>query len=135
MGFSAIGAIISWCVSLSRDFETLAKGALLSAVFTFLSVLLATIFAGIQSEPAKYDPATGGPTWSLWPDKTVTFVAGMNAFLNISYTFIGQITLPTFIADMEKPQDFPKALILVTAAEVVIFATVGSVIYVKVGNE
>jgi hypothetical protein len=135
VGFSAIGAFISWCVSLSREFDTLAKGALVSAFFTFTSVLLATIFAGIQSHPAGYTEALGDPTWSLWPAKTVTFVAGMNAFLNISYTFIGQITLPTFIADMEKPQDFPKALILVTAAEIVIFATVGSVIYVKVGNE
>lgn len=34
----------------------------------------------------------------------------MSAFLNIAYTFIGQITLPSFIAEMKNPKDFPKGM-------------------------
>jgi len=58
----------------------------------------------------------------------------MNAFMNISYTFIGQITLPSFIAEMKNPRDFPKALWAITIAEVILFSLVGAVIYAYTGT-
>jgi len=54
---------------------------------------------------------------------------------SISYTFIGQITLPSFIAEMRNPKDFPKALWAVTIAEIILFSLVGSIIYVYTGNQ
>ena len=95
VGFSAIMAVISWVSSLPRTFDTLSKLASLSAFFTFVSVLLASIFAGIQDHPAGYN--TGGAKGLLVGEPKVltvaasgtTFISGMNAFLNISYTFIG----------------------------------------------
>ena len=136
--FSAIVAIVSWACSLPRTFETLANLAGLSALFTFISVILATIFAGIEDHPggAAPDvwPSQGAPTVFAIPPSTVTFVAGMNAFMNISYTFIGQITLPSFIAEMKNPRDFPKALWAVTIAEVILFSLVGSIIYAYTGT-
>jgi len=54
--------------------------------------------------------------------------------MNISYTFIGQITLPSFIAEMKNPKDFPKALWAVTIAEVILFSLVGAVIYAYTGT-
>jgi len=94
----------------------LSKLGVGSAFFTFVSVLLATIFAAIQSQPAGYDPrpsytnangksAVGGaPIVTAVPIIGTGFVAGLNAFLNICYTFIGQITLPSFIAEMKDPR-------------------------------
>lgn len=138
--FSAIVAIIAFFASLPRTFEALSKLALLSALFTFVSVILATIFAGIEDHP-------GGPSVdTYWPFKGTdltpliipaagtTYVNGMNAFLNISYTFIGQITLPSFIAEMKEPRDFPKALWAVTIAEVILFSLVGGIIYGFTGS-
>lgn len=107
----------------------------MSAFFTFVSVLLASIFAGIQDHPAGYTPAIGNPIVTAIPVKGVTFVDGMNAFLNISYTFIGQITIPSFIAEMREPKDFPKALWAVTICEVIVFGCVGAVIYAYTGNQ
>ncbi|KAL8907933.1 MAG: hypothetical protein Q9171_005649 [Xanthocarpia ochracea] len=141
IGFSAIVAVISWICSLPRTFDTLSKIATLSAFFTFISVLLAAIFAGLEDHPKGYN--TGGPTGKLYgePDVLVvaiagtTFVSGMNAFLNISYTFIGQITLPSFIAEMKEPKDFPKALWAVTIAEIIVFSVVGAVIYAFTGTK
>lgn len=129
IGFSAIMAVISWACSLPRTFDTLAKLATASAIFTFISVLLATIFAGIEEHPAGYP--YGGTTLQInaGVPSTTTYVDGMNAFLNISYTFIGQITLPSFIAEMKEPRDFPKAVWLVTIVEIVVFSIVGGVIY------
>lgn len=133
VGFSAIMATIQWVCSLPRTFGTLAKLASASALFTFISVLLATIFAGIEAHPggaagAKWPSLGPVAVWAIPPTGT-TFIAGMNGFLNISYTFIGQITIPSFIAEMRDPKDFPKALWAVTIAEVIVFSTVGAVIY------
>jgi len=85
IGFSAIMALISFVCSLPRTFSTLAKLATVSAFFTFISVLLATIFAGIEPHPGAGYPSLGEPQVLAIPLKTTTFVAGMNAFMNIRY--------------------------------------------------
>ena len=140
VGFSAIMTVISWVCSLPRTFDTLSKIATFSAFFTFVSVLLAAIFAGIEAHPYKYNanPAkgfVGEPIVLAVPAKGTTFVSGMNAFLNISYTFIGQITLPSFIAEMKEPKDFPKALWAVTICEIFVFGLCGSVVYAYTGTQ
>ena len=147
VGFSAIMAVISFFCSLPRTFSTLSKIATASAFFTFVSVLLAAVFAGIEAHPARYnpdpnhiDPTTGAklggnPIVLVIPAAGTTFVSGMNAFLNISYTFIGQITIPSFIAEMKEPKDFPKALWAVTIAEIIVFSLVGAIVYVYTGTQ
>lgn len=89
--FAAIIAIIGWAASLPRTFNALAKLALGSAIFTGLSVILAAIFAGIEDHPggpgptaAKYWPNLGPIKVLTVPAPGTTYVAGMNAFLNIS---------------------------------------------------
>ena len=133
IGFSAIVAVISWICSLPRTFDTLSKAATASAFFTFISVLLATIFAGIEDHPKGY-PEFGEPIVLAIPAAGTSFVMGMSAFMNISYTFIGQITLPSFIAEMREPRDFPKALWAVTIAEILVFSLVGSIVYAYSGT-
>ena len=54
--------------------------------------------------------------------------------MNISYTFIGQITLPSFIAEMKNPREFPKALWAVTIAEIIVFSLAGAIIYAYTGT-
>ncbi|KJY01997.1 neutral amino acid permease like protein [Zymoseptoria brevis] len=138
VGLSAIMAVISWACSLPRTFNTLSKLAALSAFFTFVSVILATVFAGIEDHPGGVEgsrwPSLGKPTVYALIAPGTTFVSGTNAFMNISYTFIGQITIPSFIAEMKEPKDFPKALWAVTIAEVILFSLVGSIIYAYTGT-
>jgi hypothetical protein len=139
IGFAAIMAVVSWICSAPRTFSALANLATASAFFTFVSVLLAAIFAGIEDHPGGYSaasawPLLGAPTVLVVPAAGTAFIDGMNAFLNISYTFIGQITLPSFIAEMKEPKDFPKALWAVTIAEIVLFSLVGGIIYGYTGT-
>jgi hypothetical protein len=136
VSFGIVVMVICWICSLPRTFDGLAKIGTWSAVFTFVSVLLATVFSGIMDHPAGYDPVKlGEPIVTALPVAGTTFVAGLNAFLNISYTFIGQITLPSFIAEMKDPRDFPKALWACTIAEIFVFSIVGAVIYNYTGNQ
>lgn len=134
--YAIIVTLVCWACSLPRTFNMLSKIGTASAVFTFISVLLAAVFAGAEGKPAHYDPATlGEPIVTAFPVAGTTFVAALNAFLNISYTFIGQITLPSFIAEMEDPRDFPKALWACTIAEIIVFSIVGGVVYAYTGNQ
>ncbi|KAL9090896.1 MAG: hypothetical protein Q9165_005104 [Trypethelium subeluteriae] len=134
VAFSAIVAIVSFFASLPRTFSGLARLATVSALFTFLSVFLAMVFAGVESHPGGYVPGNEPLVLSV-PKAGTTFIAGMNAFMNISYTFIGQITIPSFIAEMKNPRDFPKALWAVTIAEVIVFSLVGSIVYAYTGTQ
>ncbi|KFA63847.1 hypothetical protein S40285_04453 [Stachybotrys chlorohalonatus IBT 40285] len=133
--FSVIVTAICWVVSLPRTFSMMSKLGFWAAIFTFVSVMLATIFTAIQERPSNYNAMSGNPTVGVFPGASTTFVAGMAAFLNISYTFIGQITLPSFIAEMRDPRDFPKSLWACTMAEIIVFSVVGGVIYAFTGNE
>lgn len=144
--FAVIATIICFFCSLPRTFSALATLATVSAFFTFISVFLAALFAGIEDHPNGYNPNPnyvdpvsgihgGEPIVTAIPLPGTTFVAGMSAFLNISYTFIGQIALPSFIAEMKNPQDFPKALWAITIAEIITFGCVGAVVYAYTGNQ
>lgn len=148
--FAVIGAVVCFLCSLPRTFSALSHGAWISAIFTFLSVILAAAFAGAEGKhgtasyspvPTHVDPTTGTtvlggePIVLVIPAAGTVFYQGFNAFLNIAYTFIGQITLPSFIAEMKNPYDFRKAVTIVTIAEIIVFSLVGGIIYGYTGTQ
>lgn len=133
--FAVVTMIICFLLSLPRTFSSLSSVAYFSAVTMFIAVILSMIFAGIQDHPNGYDKLHEPVHWNLWPEKGTTFVSGMSAFLNIVYTFVGQITYPSFISQMKRPKDFKKALYIVTLCEVLTFALCGAIVYVYVGND
>ncbi|KAL0571542.1 hypothetical protein V5O48_010418 [Marasmius crinis-equi] len=132
--FAVIATVICLIISLPRTLRELAHMGTFSAVTMGIAVLLAIIFAGVQKHPFGYVEGDE-PIVTIIPVPGTSFVAGMSAFLNISYTFIGQITLPSFIAEMENPKDFPKALWAVTIAEMVVFTLCGALMYHFIGNQ
>lgn len=146
--FAVIGACVSWFCSLPRTFNALSWGATASAFFTFISVILAAAFAGAEGKTGTegYKPGSpfaadgsyqlaGMPLVLAVPLASTPFYSGMNAFLNIAYTFIGQITLPSFIAEMKDPRDFRKSLWVVTICEVILFSLVGAIVYAYTGSQ
>lgn len=132
VGFTAIVAGISLIFSMPRTFSSMSIVGYFSAITMFIAVILAMVFAGVQEHPDKYDGTA--IVFRAFPAKGTTYVDGMSAFLNIVYTFVGQITYPQFISEMKNPREFKKVLWIVTICEVIIFALAGSIIYVYVGN-
>ena len=90
-----------------------------------LAILLFLIFAGIEEAPlyGYYgDYPTDGPVKTYaFPLDGTTWVGCMNAVLNITFLWVPQILFPTFISEMEKPQDFPKALAVLTGISAFLF--------------
>lgn len=133
IGFAGLIGLSCAICTLPRQFSQLSWLGWMSAIFMFISVLLAMIFAGIQGTPNGYS-AADGPVRVLAGASTPDFISQFNAMLNITYTLIGQITLPSFIADMKNPKDFPKALYLVSIVELVLMIFAGTVMYCYFGQ-
>lgn len=135
-------AVVCLFGSLPRTFADLSKVASATAFFTFISLILASIFAGIEPHPAGYNSGemnngflmNGTPSVHALP-KGTTFMTGMNAFLNITYTLIGQVTMPSYIAEMRHPEDFPKAIWSCMICNFFLDALVGSVVYAYIGDQ
>lgn len=90
-----------------------------------IAILLFLIFAGIEDAPlygynGNY-PTDGEVRTYAFPLAGTTWVACMNAVLNITFLWVPQILFPTFISEMEKPQDFPKALAVLAAISAFLF--------------
>ncbi|RPA77120.1 hypothetical protein BJ508DRAFT_173398, partial [Ascobolus immersus RN42] len=129
--FYIITAVVSFFLSLPRPFSALSTMAGLSGVTTFLMILLSIIFSGVLFSRSHASPPTPAGTpigLNLWPKQGTTYIQGAMAFLNIAYTFIGQLALPTFIAEMKNPMQFPRVVYAVSFAELAIAVLAGSLI-------
>lgn len=90
-----------------------------------ISILLFLVFSGIEPAPlygynGNY-PTDGEVKTYAFPLPGTTWVNCMNAVLNITFLWVPQILFPTFISEMEKPQDFPKSLAVLAGVSAFLF--------------
>jgi len=90
-----------------------------------VSILLFLVFVGIEPHPGygyggSY-PEQGEVRTYAFPRPGTTWVAAMNAVLNITFLWVPQILFPTFISEMERPQDFPKSLAVLAGISAILF--------------
>jgi hypothetical protein len=90
-----------------------------------IAILLFLIFAGTEKAPGYgYNgdyPKDGAVRTYASPLPGTTWVQCMNAVLNITFLWVPQILFPTFIAEMEKPEDFPKSLAVLAGISFFLF--------------
>ena len=112
--FSVIATIMGVVLSLPRTLNHVSFMSMFSAACMGIAILLFLIFAGTEAHPGYgYNgiyPKAGPVHTYAFPPEGTTWVAAMNAVLNITFLWVPQILFPTFIAEMKRPQDFPKAL-------------------------
>jgi len=123
--FSVITTIMGVVMSLPRTLKHVSFMSMFSAACMGIAILLFLVFAGIEDHPGlgyggAYPKAGPVKTYAFPPSGT-TFVAAMNAVLNITFLWVPQILFPSFIAEMEKPQDFPKSLAVLSVLSTVLF--------------
>ncbi|KAJ5767336.1 uncharacterized protein N7511_004952 [Penicillium nucicola] len=123
--FSVITTIMGVIMSMPRTLHHVSFMSMFSSACMGIAILLFLIFAGIESAPLYgYNgnfPTDGLVTTYAFPRPGTTWVACMNAVLNITFIWVPQILFPTFISEMEKPQDFPKALAVLTGISCILF--------------
>lgn len=123
--FAVISTLIGIVLSTPRTLNHVSYMSIVSAICMGVSILLFMIFAGIESNPlvgygGEY-PEVGTVTTYAFPQAGTTWVDCVNAVLNITFLWVPQILFPTFISEMRRPQDFPKALSALAIASFVLF--------------
>lgn len=123
--FSVIATIMGIVMSLPRTLRHVSFMSMFSAFCMGIAILLFLIFAGIEDAPlygygGDY-PTLGKVKTYAFPPAGTTWVACLNAVLNITFLWVPQILFPTFISEMEKPQDFPKALAVLAGISAFLF--------------
>ncbi|WFD07908.1 hypothetical protein MVES1_003277 [Malassezia vespertilionis] len=136
--FNIIGMVMGIVFSLPRTLHHVSFMSMFSAFCMGMAILLWLIFSGIQDHPMqgpkKLFPDDGPVrTYARSPPGT-TWVDAMNAMLNITFMWVPQILFPTFIAEMERPQDFPKALAVLTGLQFFLFIIPPSIGYYYLGQ-
>ncbi|KDN52260.1 hypothetical protein K437DRAFT_221056 [Tilletiaria anomala UBC 951] len=136
VALSVIVMVLCAVATLPRQLNQVAVMGIASAASMAISILLVLIFTGIQGRhPAGVDASSSAPVLlTVWAPEGITFVEGFNAALSITFLWIGQITYPTFIAEMRDPREFPKALYALTAVEFLLFSLVGIFVYAFCGQ-
>src|ERR1700759_4742570 len=123
--FSIIGTLIGIVLSIPRTLRHISFMSIGSSICMGIAILLFMIFAGIEKAPGYgYNgsyPTDGEVFTYKYPLPKTTWVDCLNAVLNITFLWVPQILFPTFISEMEKPQDFPKALAVLTGISAFLF--------------
>lgn len=97
--FAVCGTLLMLLISLFRELKHMSLLGAVASGSMLICIILAMIFAGVQDLPANH---SGGPLIvQPWASNTVGVVSGNNAVLNILYTYVGHILIPTFVADMK----------------------------------
>jgi len=123
--FSVIVTLIGIVLSIPRTLRHVSFMSIFSSACMGLAILLFLIFAGIEEAPfygynGDY-PTDGLVRTYAFPLPGTTWVSCMNAVLNITFLWVPQILFPTFIAEMERPQDFPKSLAVLVVISIILF--------------
>ncbi|OJJ68341.1 hypothetical protein ASPBRDRAFT_47280 [Aspergillus brasiliensis CBS 101740] len=118
--FSAIAMIMGIVLSAPRTLQHVSFMSMFSAACMGLAILLFLIFSGIETAPLGY-PADGPVRTYAFPLPGTSWVDCMNAVLNITFLWVPQILFPTFIAEMERPEDFPKSLAVLAIISCILF--------------
>ncbi|KAJ6005281.1 hypothetical protein N7451_003225 [Penicillium sp. IBT 35674x] len=123
--FSVITTIMGVIMSTPRTLHHVSFMSMFSSACMGIAILLFLVFAGIETAPLYgYNgdyPTDGLVKTYAFPLPGTTFVNCMNAVLNITFLWVPQILFPTFIAEMERPQDFPKALAVLAVISAILF--------------
>ncbi|KAK4052227.1 hypothetical protein OIO90_004449 [Microbotryomycetes sp. JL221] len=131
--WAVVVGVIMWIPSNIRELKHMAYIGVLASSTMFVCTILTISGHGVQGLP---NGAAPGETIKItvWAPEGTTFVQGMDALLNIVYTWIGHALIPSFVGDMANPEDFPKALAVSMFFEFCLFTLTGAIVYSYAGQ-
>lgn len=124
--FMFIGAALSFLLTIPRTLKNLSWWS----VTSFISIIGAVLITMVGVSISK--PGMG--KIDLWPDPDVPFYQSFLAVANILFAYAGHVAFFTFISELRKPQEFPKALCLLQVSDTAMYLITAVVIYYYAGE-
>ena len=122
--FGIVGMIICMVLSLPRTIKNMTYISIASFVSIFTAVLITMISVGVQFKGGDINITT-----------ETNLYHSFTAVTNIVFAYCAHVAFFGLIAEMEKPQDFPKALCMLQIFEICLYVVAAVVIYYFVGND
>ncbi|KAF7513417.1 hypothetical protein GJ744_009838 [Endocarpon pusillum] len=125
--FMLVGMVLSFLLTIPRTLKNLSWWSITS----FISIIAAVTITMASISVSR--PRTGKV--DLWPDADVAFHQAFLAVTNIVFAYAGHVAFFTFISELRKPEDFPKALCLLQGCDVAMYVITAVVIYHFAGDQ
>jgi amino acid permease len=127
IAFMFIGTLLSFLLTIPRTLKNLSWWSITSCISIVGAITITMVGVSISK------PGMGNI--ELWPDPDVPFYQAFLAVANIVVAFAGHVAFFTFISELRKPEEFPKALYLLQAIDTSLYITTAIVIYYYAGEE
>lgn len=124
--FAFVGLVISFLLTLPRTLKNVSYWSIASFISIGSAVLLTMIGVSISK------PGLG--VVRFIPDGPPFYKAFL-AVANITFAYAGNVAFFSFISELKKPEDFPKALALLQVSDITMYVIAAVVIYYYAGNE
>ncbi|KAM5346363.1 hypothetical protein ACJ41O_009368 [Fusarium nematophilum] len=131
VGFIAVGSIICWILCVPRTAKFIAQSGPPTVVSIFAAALIVMISLGVSS------PANAPAGWKADIQVVAypTFRKAFNACLKIIFAYAGNISFPSFMAEMRNPtRDFPWSLYGLFGVSIAFYTTLAVTIYCLAGE-
>lgn len=135
--FMVIGTVLSLLFTLPRTLKNLSYYSIASFISIISAVLITMIGVGITKPGSKGDFQSGIGTQGvrLWPEEDTDFYTAFLAVANMVFAYAGHVAFFSFISELKKPKDFPKALAFLQISDISMYIVTAVVIYYYAGNE
>ncbi len=122
-----IGTVLSFLLTIPRTLKNLSWWSIAS----FISIIAAVTvtMAGVSVS----GPGMGKV--DLWPDPDVPFHKAFLTVANIIFAYAGHVAFFTFISELRKPEEFPKALCMLQGCDIGMYIITAVVIYYYAGDK
>ncbi|KAI0707703.1 transmembrane amino acid transporter protein-domain-containing protein [Earliella scabrosa] len=122
--WGAVTAIVCLILTLPRTLDGLAYLSVASFISIMSAVLITMIGVGVA-----------GHQGSVTVTANLSFASAFLSVADIIFAYAGHVAFFTFIAEMKKPEDFPKALYALQIADTTLYLIVGVVVYAYTGAD
>ncbi|KAK7693890.1 hypothetical protein QCA50_003463 [Cerrena zonata] len=124
---SVVWAVVTAVVCFICTIPRTLNGISYMSVVSFISILAAIFITMITV-------GVNGHTGTVTASAHLTFAKGFLAVTDIIFAYAGHVAFFTFIAEMKKPEDFPKTLYTLQICDTTLYLIVGIVVYAFVGD-
>ncbi|EIN09912.1 hypothetical protein PUNSTDRAFT_86425 [Punctularia strigosozonata HHB-11173 SS5] len=122
--WAAVMAIICFALTIPRTLNGISYLSVVSFISIMAAILITMIGVGVVGK-------TGGVVSHV---SGLKFAPAFLAVTDIIFAYAGHVAFFTFISEMKRPQDFPKALFALQIADTTLYLIVGIVVYAFAGS-
>lgn len=122
--FALVGSVLCFLCTIPRKLGDVSYMAVASYISIIAAVTITMVGVGVER------PGTGEVNAVV----QTSFYKGFLAVTNIIFAYAGHVAFFSFISELKKPEDYPKALFLLQGADTSMYVLVAIVTYYYAGE-